>query len=120
MKPGKEPEEAGQTLRQRMTEILCREEGVGARELSQELCIPEREVYAHLEHIARSLAARGCRFEVIPARCLDCGFVFAGRKKLRPPGRCPECRGTHLQRQQYRIVTSGHREPGSRERKPCC
>ena len=95
-----------QTLRQRMTEILLREEGAGARELSQELHIPEREVYSHLEHIARSLAATRQRFHVVPARCLDCGFVFADRKKLSPPGRCPRCRGTHLQRPQYRIITS--------------
>jgi len=100
------PGETGQTLRQRMMEILLRGQGTGVRELSQELHIPEREVYAHLDHIARSLAARGRRFDVVAARCLDCGFVFADRRKLRPPGRCPRCRGTHLQRPQYRIITS--------------
>ncbi|HEB50373.1 MAG TPA: transcriptional regulator [Desulfobulbus sp.] len=92
------------TIRRQMIELLGGDRGAGARELSRALHIPEREVYGHLEHIARSLKTRGLRLEVEPARCLDCGFVFRKRTKLAPPGHCPGCRGSHLQRPRYRIV----------------
>ena len=76
---------------------------LGVRELSQELHIMEREVYPHLEHISRSAKAMGKKLSVTPARCLDCGFMFKDRKKLTPPGHCPKCKGTHLQRPLYNI-----------------
>ena len=94
------------TIRQEMIDLLAEGEGVGAREISQTFGIPEREIYGHLEHIARSLKARGLRLEVEPARCLDCGFVFRKRRKLTPPGHCPSCRGSHLQRPRYRLAAA--------------
>ncbi len=97
-------DQAPRTIRQRMMELLRRPEGGDVREHSQALHLPEREVYDHLGHLARSLKSQGMRLEVEPARCLDCGFVFRKRTKLTPPGHCPQCRRSHLQRPRYRIV----------------
>jgi predicted Zn-ribbon and HTH transcriptional regulator len=82
---------------------LLSEEEMGARDISQSLGIREKEVYAHLPHISRSVAARGKRLVILPARCLGCGFVFEDRRRFTRPGRCPRCKGTHLQIPMYRI-----------------
>lgn len=91
------------TIRKEIIELL-QYEPLGVRELSQELQLQEREVYPHLEHIARSVKAGGQKLITIPASCQGCGFVFADRKKLHSPGRCPKCKGTHIQRPLYEIV----------------
>ncbi|MFP4315998.1 MAG: transcriptional regulator [Desulfovibrionales bacterium] len=90
------------TIRQEITAILEGEE-MTARELSQELGVAEREIYSHLPHIARSVASSGKRLRILPFRCLSCGFVFRERTRYTPPGRCPRCRETHLERPSYRI-----------------
>lgn len=64
--------------------------------LSAAVGIAEREVAEHLEHIARSLKRQGRRLEVLPARCLECGFVFRKRERLTRPGRCPVCGGERI------------------------
>jgi predicted Zn-ribbon and HTH transcriptional regulator len=68
-----------------------------ARELSHEVGIREKEVYDHLAHIARSLAVKGYKLGIQPARCLSCGFVFKDRQRFTRPGRCPRCKKSHLQ-----------------------
>jgi len=67
-----------------------------ARELSERVRIPEREVAGHLDHLARSARARGEELVVTPARCLGCDFVFEGRDRLTKPGKCPKCRATRI------------------------
>jgi hypothetical protein len=74
-----------------------------AIELSQELGIAEKEVYAHLPHIAKSVAAQGKQLVIAPSRCLKCGYVFDTRKRFTRPGRCPECRETYIQKPSYGI-----------------
>ena len=91
------------TVRQQIVELLQDQDGLGVRELSQQLHITEREIYPHLEHINRSVKTKGKKLLVDPARCLQCGFIFQDRKKLSPPGHCPKCKGTHLQRPVYSI-----------------
>lgn len=80
-----------------------------ARELSASVGIPERDVPRHLEHVARSLKAQGERLDVIPAECLACGFVFADRERLTPPGACPSCRATRIAPPRFRVVAQGGR-----------
>lgn len=75
----------------------------GVRELSQELHVSEREIYAHLAHIERSLKAEGRRLSIEPAVCLSCGFVFTERRRPAPPGHCPRCRRTHIRRPEFHI-----------------
>jgi predicted Zn-ribbon and HTH transcriptional regulator len=75
-----------------------------ARELSQELGIKEREVYDHLAHVERSVAASAVEFIVTPSQCLLCGYVFEGRRRLTRPGRCPQCKRSKLQNPSFRIA----------------
>ncbi|MFP4474568.1 MAG: transcriptional regulator [Desulfatibacillaceae bacterium] len=84
------------TLRQRLAAILS-EEPATARDLAARLGLREKEVYSHLSHTARSVKARGGAFEVEPARCAACGFVFETRKRLSRPGRCPDCRSERIE-----------------------
>ena len=94
---------AEQTVRQRMIDLLSREE-MTDRDLSQALAIAEKDVYAHLPHIARSLAAQGKKLETVPVRCMQCGYVFRDRKRWTRPSRCPRCKDSHIERPSYRIV----------------
>lgn len=93
----------GATIRQQMQELLSRQEAT-ALELSQLLGIPEREVAGHLEHLDRSLLARGLKLDLIPSRCLKCGYTFRGRRRFTRPGRCPSCRSTRLAPPSFRVL----------------
>lgn len=70
---------------------------LSARDLSRCLGIREKEVYAHLGHIARSIEAQGKKVVIRPSRCLNCGFVFCDRRRFTRPGRCPRCKATRLE-----------------------
>jgi len=99
---GYRDEEQVKTIRQQMIALLSEGE-IDAKGISQELGIREKEVYEHLPHVSRSTAAQGKRLIIIPARCLGCGYVFKNRTRFTSPGRCPSCKGTHLQAPMYRI-----------------
>jgi predicted Zn-ribbon and HTH transcriptional regulator len=75
-----------------------------ARELSERVRLPEREVAEHLEHLARSARGRGERLAVTAPHCLGCGFAFAARDRLTKPGKCPTCRGTHIAPPQFALT----------------
>jgi hypothetical protein len=67
-----------------------------ARDLSRAVGVSERDVAGHLEHLDRTLRARGTRLRVEPAACLDCGFAFAKRERFTRPGQCPRCRSRRI------------------------
>jgi len=90
------------TIRQQIFELL-QVDVLGARELSQQLGITEREVYDHLTHIQLSVKSIGKKFCIDPPVCLDCNFVFKDRKKITKPGHCPLCKNSHIQRPLYAI-----------------
>ncbi|WP_051305845.1 transcriptional regulator [Desulfogranum mediterraneum] len=90
------------TIRQEML-LLLEHSPQGARELSQALHISEKDLYDHLEHLNRSLRASGRRLIIEPARCRDCDFVFTERKRFNPPGHCPRCKKSHIQRPLFRL-----------------
>ena len=73
------------------------------RELSQALHQSEREIYAHLAHIGQTAQTRGHRLLIDPPCCLACGYLFKDRKRVTPPGHCPECRGTRFSRPRYHL-----------------
>jgi predicted Zn-ribbon and HTH transcriptional regulator len=97
-----EPIEPPRTVRQQITELLLEQE-MSAKELSRRLGVREKEIYAHLGHIAKSVAARGKKLQVPPFECLSCGYVFRGRERFTRPGRCPRCRESHIQTPVYRL-----------------
>jgi predicted Zn-ribbon and HTH transcriptional regulator len=78
-----------------------------ARDLSQELGLKEKEVYEHLIHVERSVAATGGRFIMTPSQCLLCGYVFEDRWRVTRPGRCPKCKRSKLQNPSFRIDPKG-------------
>jgi predicted Zn-ribbon and HTH transcriptional regulator len=95
--------ERGETVRETLRRILREGGPATARDLSQAAGIREKDVAAHLEHLARSLAHRGERLVVEPASCLACGFAFGGRTRLTRPGACPRCRSTRIDPPAFRV-----------------
>jgi predicted Zn-ribbon and HTH transcriptional regulator len=92
------------TIRQALKELL-KEEVLSALEISQRLSIPEKEVYGHLQHLARA-PGPGWRFRLIPAVCRHCGFIFAKRERLTPPSRCPICQRQSIKRPRFVLKAS--------------
>ena len=92
-----------QTLRQQIIELLTGNE-MNARELSRALGIREKEVVVHLSHIARSLKTKGRKLILQPSECLGCGYVFEDRRRFTRPGRCPQCRKSHLKSPVFHIA----------------
>jgi hypothetical protein len=91
------------TFRQKIIDLLSLH-AMDARELSREAGIREKEVVDHLAHIARSLASKDKRLIIQPSRCLRCGYIFADRRRLTRPGRCPYCKSSHLQNPVFSII----------------
>ena len=91
-----------QTIRQQMISLLIEKE-MDARVLSQTLGIQEKEVYLHLAHIAMSVISRRKKLVIERFCCLDCGYVFKNRKRFSRPGRCPNCKRSHIEMPRYRI-----------------
>lgn len=91
------------TTRQQIISLLSRNE-MDARTLSREVRIREKEVYEHLSHINRSLAAKGKTLSIRPSECLQCGYVFKDRKRFTRPGRCPRCKSSRLQNPVFSII----------------
>ena len=91
--PARGPRPADATVRQQLTEQLRAGE-VTFDELRRELRLSVRALEEHLRHIERSARQQGHRFEVAPAACRRCDYVFEHRaeRHLHRPGRCPECR----------------------------
>ncbi|MHC1725781.1 MAG: transcriptional regulator [Syntrophobacteraceae bacterium] len=90
------------TIRQNIISLLTEGEQ-GAKSISKIIRISEKEVYEHLEHIGRSLKSQKMKLKIIPALCLECGFKFEARNRFSSPGRCPKCKGEHIQDPKYVI-----------------
>jgi hypothetical protein len=90
------------TIRQKIISLLSEAE-LSARELSGEVRVSEKDVTAHLTHIARSVSSQGKKIIMTPANCLACGYEFENRKRFTRPGRCPQCKKSHIQSPRFRI-----------------
>ena len=90
------------TIRQKIISLLSEDE-MSAREISGEVGIPEKEVVEHLAHIARSVSSQDKKVMITPANCMSCGYVFENRKRFTRPGRCPQCKKSHIQSPRFRI-----------------
>ncbi len=97
-----EPRERLRTIRDQLHKELCAG-WVTARQLSTLVGIAEKAVPAHLEHLRKSAAGAGERFEVEPAVCNKCDYRFEARERLTRPTRCPQCRGERIDPPRFRI-----------------
>jgi predicted Zn-ribbon and HTH transcriptional regulator len=77
---------------------------LSALELSERVGVREKEIPEHLEHLERSLKARGEGLSIEPASCLACGFVFKERRRFTSPGSCPRCRSERIVPPVFRVV----------------
>jgi predicted Zn-ribbon and HTH transcriptional regulator len=96
------PAERQETVRREMAVLLERGQFT-ARDISGEIRIPEKDVYAHLAHIQKSMGKKGRRLSMTPPECRKCGFVFKKRERLTRPGKCPICKGTSVQEPLFSI-----------------
>ena len=85
------------TVRQEVADYI-KNNPSSAKAISQAIGQPEKNVYNHLEHIAKSY---GKDFRVILPECRKCGFIFS--KKIGKPSKCPECQGTWISDPEYYI-----------------
>lgn len=99
------PPSASTTTRRLLAELL-RDREQTFEGLRLALRISRRALEDDLRHVERSARRAGERFEVTPAVCLGCGFVFKGReaRHLHAPGRCPSCRGERIDEPRFRLV----------------
>jgi len=90
------------TIRKRIIELL-EEMEMNALELSGALSVQEKDVYDHLEHIRRSIKRENEQFIIDPYHCVACGYDFVKRNRLTRPGRCPNCKGSHIRMAMFSI-----------------
>ena len=83
------------TIRQRIAELLAESE-MSARQLSLVLGLKEKDILAHLPHVARSVGSKKQKLVIRPPVCLACGFEFSDRTRFTRPSRCPKCKGNQL------------------------
>lgn len=85
------------TVRQDIVQFI-KDNPSTAKDISKAVSQQERDVYHHLEHIAKS---HGKSFKVILPECRKCGFIFS--KKFGKPSKCPECQSTWVAEPEYYI-----------------
>ncbi len=90
------PRERRETVRREIIALL-EGQSFSAKEISGSVGISEKEIYAHLEHIGKTLERGNHQLVVDPAVCKKCGFIFKKREKMKKPGKCPLCRGESIE-----------------------
>jgi len=93
------------TKRQQIIELLKQGRWTSL-ELSAQLHISERDVFDHLEHVKKTLSNSHLAGSIIasPYACLSCGYVFKKRSKFDRPGRCPQCRQSHIRMAEFSLL----------------
>lgn len=117
-RPPRPPAPRNATARTTLRETLLATRQTGAtataRELAAAAGISEKDVAAHLDHLARSLPHEGLRLAVTPARCLACEFTFDDRTKHTPPSACPRCRSERVAPPSFRVESGPRIAPRAR------
>jgi len=67
------------------------------RDISKEIGIMEKDAFAHLTFVEKSLKTIKKKLRMEPYRCLNCDYVFKTRKKLNKPGKCPDCKKERIE-----------------------
>lgn len=89
------------TTRQRIAEYL-HEADATPSQLADALDIHVDSVYAHIEHVSRSVEGTDGRFLVAPPECADCGFSGFD-EPLSRPSKCPSCKSERIKEPLLRI-----------------
>lgn len=92
------PEERSETIRQELLRLLA-DRQLSASVLSKEVRKSEKEIYDHLEQMNKTGV-----LIIIPAECRNCGYIFAQRDRAGKPGKCPKCKGTHIEPPLFTIA----------------
>lgn len=96
------PKERYETIRQKIISLL-KENTLSSKEISADASASEKEVYAHLEHIQKTINKKEHKLIVTPAECIKCDFVFRKRERLKKPGKCPACHSEKIQEPLFSI-----------------
>ena len=81
------------TVRHQIAEMLRQPRTSSS--IAHELKLTRDEVEDHLKHLLKSAKTAGQHVKIEPARCRNCGYSYS-QDKITKPGKCPECKGTHL------------------------
>ncbi len=90
------------TRRERIAEEL-RKHWMSLRALSLCFECPEKIIAEDIAHIKKSVFPQE-RLVKKPAECLNCGFVFKEREKIKQPSRCPKCNSERIMASVFMIV----------------
>lgn len=102
-----------QTTREKIMELLIKTENpLTVEEMITLLNLKAtpKEVYEHLEHIAKSVKRTYKNERVlimIPPTCRSCGYVFKDLGKPRKPSKCPRCKSERISPPAFKIESSG-------------
>lgn len=97
------------TARQKIIEAL-KGGMLTAKDISRQVGIKEKEALEHLPHVEKTVSSPGAhgglRFVVEQSKCLECGFAFKKRDRLKTPSRCPVCRSEEITETKFGIITT--------------
>lgn len=96
------PVEKETTIRIEIMELLKNKE-LSMIEISKLVGISEKNISNHIEHIKKSLSNTGYFLKIKPAVCLECGYTFRKREKIKKPTKCPICRSEHIEDPLFKI-----------------
>ena len=89
--------------RQKIIELLIdTDRPLSVEEMSMMLHIDASVIASDLPRIAEAMERKGYRFEIEPARCKKCGYVF--EPSLHIPSKCPRCHSQWLEPPRFRLV----------------
>ena len=96
-----------ETRRKEIIRLLSQiDEPISAKEIAQDLGLGAkdvRKIYAHLDHVAKSVRSNGKKLLMIPPRCKECGYVFNNMRRARLPNRCPRCKSERIEPPRFII-----------------
>ncbi|MDK6029340.1 transcriptional regulator [Ignisphaera sp. 4213-co] len=102
-------EELYESIRERIAKFLeSSEEPVSAEKIANVFDLDVKDVYIHLEHIAKSIRRESGNRKALlmtPPRCRKCGYVFKDLEKPKKPSKCPRCKSEWIEPPKF-IVRS--------------
>ena len=98
MAESNEEQSEEKTMREKISDLLANLEkpmGIAeiVREVSSDAMHPE-SLIDDINHVLKSLKAKGVTFRIFPATCRKCEFTFKSTKmEVKIPSKCPKCKG---------------------------